>query len=76
MVHFQDAAFTCRAVVCAIRFLALALLAVPHLAGGFHGERIVCAATGGLDRGKGGISWRGEHGRAGVGEDGGGVGPV
>lgn len=76
VVHLQDTALACRAVVGAVRLVRLALVAEAHAAvGGLDSEGRVLQ-TPALLGGQIAVAIGVAEGRAGVGEDGGGVAPV
>ena len=77
MVHFQDAALACRAVVRAIGLLGLALVAEAHTAvRRLDGEGGVLDADAFFLLGQIAVAIFVVERRPGVGEDGGGVAPV
>ena len=76
VVHFQDAALAGGAVVAAVGLLGLALIAEAQFAGrGLDGEGRILG-LGALLGGQMAVAIVGVEGRAGIGEDGGGVAPV
>lgn len=73
VVHLQDAAAASGAVVRAVRLLGLTFLAEAAGAGRLDRQRSVCARLGG---GEGTVARIGAESGTGIGEDGGGIGPV